>query len=197
MFAAVVLTLLWHAGLVVWLSTLALRAREAAGASVPTQSVDIVFLPRRHEATPPVVVAPPARGSADAARSEAPTATPARADAPHGTEPAIAIDTGVEIVAGDDQWTPSSPPSPARGGDFLRPRNPLARDELDAPQRLRVRMRPPPSVEMWLEKLAPVGYEADPCPEIARAITGLAPDGASASRALLDEALAYQAKYCS
>lgn len=198
--AAVALTLIWHGALVGWLSTLGLPANEPAGTSDATHRIDIVFLPRRDDAPPPPVAVPPepARRRAHAAQSPL-TATPmpALADAPRGPPPATASDTAMEILAGDDRWTSSSPPSPTQGRDFLRPRNPLARDELDAPPRLRVRMRPPPSVEMWLKKLAPAGYEADPCPEVSRAIAGLAPDAAASSRALLDDVLHYQAKYCS
>lgn len=199
--AAVALTLAWHGALVGWLSTLGLPAHEPAGTSDATHRIDIVFLPRRDDAPPPTVAAPsePARRRARAAQSTALRATPmpAQADATRGAPPPTASATRVETLAGDDRWTPSSPPSPGRSRDFVRPRNPLAHDALDAPPRLRVRMRPPPSVEMWLKKLAPAGYEADPCPEIARAITGLAPDAAASSRALLDDALHYQAKYCS
>jgi hypothetical protein len=199
--AAVALTLIWHGALVGWLSTLGLPAHEPGGTSDPTHRVDIVFLPRRDDAPPPAVAASPepARRRAHSAQSTTVTAIAMRAleDAPHGPPPATASATGMETLAGDDQWTPPSPPSPAQGRDVLQPRNPLARDALDAPPRLRVRMRPPPSVEMWLKKLAPAGYEADPCPEVARAIAGLAPDAAASSRALLDDVLHYQAKYCS
>lgn len=199
--AAVALTLIWHGALVGWLSTLGLPAHEPGGTSDAAHRIDIVFLPRRDDAPPPAVATPPepARRRAHATHSATLTATPlpALADAPHGPPPATVSDTGMEILAGDDRWTPSSPPSPAPGRDVLRPRNPLARDALDAPTRLRVRMRQPPSVEMWLKKLAPAGYEADPCPEVARAIAGLAPDAAASSRALLDDVLHYQAKYCS
>lgn len=205
---ALAVTALWHAALVGWLSSLALRAREADGAPDPTDRIDIVFVSRRADAAPTAVRRPatdpaPTRGPKLTPGSATSAAQAGRAPVPEAVDPmASAIDHAESrSVVGDNQSTASPAPVPAppptiAPRPFAQPRNPLARDELDAPTRLRVRMRPPPSVELWLTKLAPVGYEADPCPEIARAITGLASDATLASRALLDDAVHYEAKYC-
>jgi hypothetical protein len=57
-------------------------------------------------------------------------------------------------------------------------------------------MRPPRSLAAWLKAIAPAGYEADPCPETARAIAGLASDVAPESPALLAGAVHCEARCC-
>lgn len=196
---AVAITLLWHCALFGWLSTLTLRTRGTEDtATSATHTIDIVFVPpretlrapgadttqrrtRRAPAAPRIAQAPPASSPTDPSAGRA---------APQDADTAR-----IEIVAGDDRWMPV----PAAHERAFAPRNPLARVDghaLDVAPRLRVRMRSPRSVEAWLKVLAPAGYEADPCPELARAIAGLAADAAAPGRALLEDAIRFEASHC-
>jgi hypothetical protein len=198
---AAVVTALWHAALVAWLSTLGPRVRDGRRAVAPTDAIDIVFLPRREpaaqEAAPPPSTL--ARGSPRFPRSAGPSRpAPLRTATPSTLEPrSAAPPVRIDVVIGDDQWSPAPTAEPS--GVVIAPRNPLAhvdRHALDVAPRLRVHMRAPRSLERYLKALAPAGYEANPCPEVARAITGLAADAAAESRALLADAVHFDARYC-
>lgn len=194
---AVAITVTWHAALVGWLSTTVPRARQAGSSTAGMDAIDIVFVPRRRARRPaPDAAKPPLHRAAAVPRiaPATPSSRSATAEIDAGL-PAPAEAAHVEAVAGDDRWSPS----PAAHEHGFAPRNPLVRGDrhaLDVAPRLRVRMRPPRSVESWLKLLAPTGYEADPCPELARAIAGLAADAAPSSRALLDDAVQFEATHC-
>lgn len=197
-FTAIAFTVLWHGALSSWLWTLQVRVRDASNAAPSSDAIDIVFVPRRTADVRPADNAePPAARNASASARVAHAATSEPTEPGPAPEPEPRPDPtadGVDVVTGDDRWSPSSSPHVV-----VPPRNPLARVDrhaLDVAPRLQVRMRPPRSVEAWLKVLAPAGYEADPCPGIARAIAGLASDGAAESRALLDDAVAFEARYC-
>lgn len=197
-YVAVLVTVLWHGALVGWLSTFRSPMREVRSAAMDAEAIDIVFVPRREAAAPPVDRASPApvRREPTDARAMQPPQAPTEPQVAPGSMPHASAER-LDIVTGDDRWSPA--PTAAEPNIVIAPRNPLARvdrDALDATPRLRVPMRSPPSLETWLKALAPAGYEANPCPEIARAITGLASDAAPESRALLDHAVDFEARYC-
>lgn len=197
--AAIAITALWHAALLTWLWPLGLRPREAGDALHLTERIDIVFVPRRNDAAPPLRSSIPARTVQSAGSTPQPSPPRVR-EALDPIAPAIDHGTSGSVV-GDDRWTASPAAAPARSPTiaprpFARPQNPLARNAIDAPSRLHVRMQVPRSVAAWLRVLAPAGYEAGPCPELARAIAGLASDGAAARRSLLDDAVHFEAEYC-
>lgn len=208
--AAAAITALWHGVLIAWLSTQGPRVYEALDTAVASDAIDIVFVPRRAAAAPPAgreyptitrrppAVARPGPAPRAPASFEPQPAPEASAEATAGPIDAVAVDAvAVDVIAGDDRWLPS--PAAAEPRVVTRPRNRLARVDvhaLDVAPRLRVRMRPPRSLEALLKAIAPAGYEADPCPELARAITGLASDAAPESRALLGHAVDFEARYC-
>lgn len=198
---AVVVTVLWHGALVGWWSTLGPRVRDERTGAADADAIDIVFVPRRITAIPPAdsaysIVTRREPAAARIMQAPAPTPTPNELQPTLESLPEATADR-IDVVTGDDRWSPSTAATEPRV--VIPPRNPLARVDrhaLDMAPRMRVRMRPPRSLATWLKAIAPAGYEADPCPEIARAITGLASDAAPESRALLDHAVDFEARYC-